>query len=63
MIFSPQNAKSRVFVVDFLTFISMINSTSERLKAINFFTCRYEQLEFRAKFDLSTNKFYNLGGL
>ena len=28
-------------IVDILTFISMINTTSERLKAINFFSCRY----------------------
>ena len=35
-----------------LTFISMINATYERLKARNFFICRYfsfyEQLKFRA---------------
>ena len=40
-------------IVGILTFISMINTTSERLRAINFFICRYfslyEQLEFRAK--------------
>ena len=39
-------------VVDILTFISMINTTSERLKARNFFICRYfsfyEQLKFCA---------------
>ena len=28
-------------IVDILTFISMINITSERLKASNFFICRY----------------------
>ena len=37
---------------DILTLISMINTTSERLKARNFFICRYfsvyEQLKFRA---------------
>ena len=37
-------------IVGILTFISMINTTSERLKAINFFTFRYfsfyEQLKF-----------------
>ena len=36
-----------------LTFISMINTTSERLKAINFFICQYfsfyKQLKFRAQ--------------
>ena len=40
-------------IVGILTFISMINTTSERLKAINFFICRYfsvyEQLKFRAQ--------------
>ena len=43
-----------------LTFISMINTPSERLKARNFFICRYfrfyEQLKFRAQF-------YNLGAI
>ena len=40
-------------VVGILTFISMINTTYERLKARTFFNCRYfsfyEQLEFRAQ--------------
>ena len=40
-------------IVGILTFISMINTTSERLKARNFFICRYfsvyEQLKFRAQ--------------
>ena len=40
-------------IVGILTFISMINATSERLKARNFFICRYfsfyEQLKFRAQ--------------
>ena len=40
-------------IVGILTFISMINTTSERFKAGNFFICRYfrfyEQLKFRAK--------------
>ena len=39
-------------VIGILTFTSMINTTSERLKARNFFICRYfgfyEQLKFRA---------------
>ena len=38
-------------IVGIYTFISMINTTSERLKAINFFICPYssfnEQLKFR----------------
>ena len=40
-------------IVDILTFISMINTTSERLKTINFFICQYfsfyEQLKFGAQ--------------
>ena len=40
-------------IVGILTFISMISTTSERLKARNFFICRYfsfyEQLKFRAQ--------------
>ena len=40
-------------IVDILTFISMINTISEKLKARNFFICRYfsfyEQLKFRAQ--------------
>ena len=40
-------------IVGISTFISMINTTSERLKARNFFICRYfslyEQLKFRAQ--------------
>ena len=39
-------------IVGILTFISMINTTSERLNARNFFICQYfsfyEQLKFRA---------------
>ena len=42
-----------IIIVGILTFISMINTTSERLKARNFFICRYfnfyEQLKFRAQ--------------
>ena len=42
-----------------------INTTSERLKAINFFICRYfsfyEQLKFRAQLSWEWKKFYNLG--
>ena len=51
-------------IVGILTFISMINATSERLKARNFFICWYfsvyEQLEFRAQFSWAWKKFYNL---
>ena len=40
-------------IVGISTFISMINTTSERLKEINFFICWYfsfyEQLKFRAQ--------------
>ena len=40
-------------IVGILTFISVINTTSERLKARNFFICRhfsfYKQLKFRAQ--------------
>ena len=40
-------------IVGILTFISMINATSERLKAINVFIFQYlslyEQLKFRAQ--------------
>ena len=40
-------------IVGILTFISMINATSKRLKATNLFICRYcsfyEQLKFRAQ--------------
>ena len=40
-------------IVGILTFLSMINTTFARHKAINFFICRYfsfyEQLKFRAQ--------------
>ena len=40
-------------IVGILTFISMINTTSERLKARHFFICQYfsfyEQLKFRTQ--------------
>ena len=40
-------------IVGILAFISMINTTYERLKAINFYVCWffsfYEQLKFRAQ--------------
>ena len=51
-------------IVGILTIISTINTTPARLKAINFFICRYfsfyEQLKFRAQFSWAWKKFYNL---
>ena len=62
-IYPAQNVKIQT-IVCILTFISMINTTSERLKAINFFICRYfsfyEQLKFRAQLSWAWKKFYNL---
>ena len=53
-------------IVGVLTFLSMINTTSERLKARNVFICRYfsfyEQLKFHAQLSWAWKKFYNLGG-
>ena len=37
-------------IVGILTFISMINATSERYKARNFFICRYFSLNEQLKF-------------
>ena len=52
-------------IVDILTFISTINTTSERLKAGNFFIYQYfsfnEQLKLRAQLSWAWKKFYNLG--
>ena len=52
-------------IVGILTFISMMNATSERLKARNFFICLYfsvyEQLKVRAQLRSMKKKFYNLG--
>ena len=53
-------------MVGILTVISMINTTSERLKARNFFICQYftfyEQLKFRAQLSCrARKKFYDLG--
>ena len=49
------------------TLISMINTTSERLKARNFFICRYfgvnEQVKFRAQLSWSWKKLHNLQSL
>ena len=54
-------------IVGILTFISLMNATSERLKARNFFIYRYfsfyEQLKFRAQLSWAWKKFYNLGAL
>ena len=51
-------------IVGFLTCISMINTTSERLIARNFFICRYfgfyEQLRFHIQLSWAWKKFYNL---
>ena len=48
-------------IVGILTFISMINTKSERLKARNFFVCRYfsfyEHLKFRAQLSGAPKKF------
>ena len=52
-------------IVGILTFISMVNTTYERLKAINFFVCWYfsfyEQLKFRAQLSWAWKKFNSLG--
>ena len=51
-------------IVGILTFISMINTTSERLEARHFFICQYfifyEQLKFRAQLSWAWKKFYKL---
>ena len=51
-------------IVGILKCISMINTTSERLKAINFFIWRnfslYEQLNFHAQLSWAWKKFHNL---
>ena len=51
-------------IVSFLTFISRIKATTERLKARNFLTFQYvsyyEQLQFRAQLSWAWKKFYNL---
>ena len=52
-------------IVGILTFMSRLNSTSERLKARNFFICRYfsfyEQLKVSAQLSWAWQKFYNPG--
>ena len=52
-------------IVGILIFIIVINTTSERLKARNFFICRYfrfyEQLKFRARLSWAWTKFYSFG--
>ena len=54
-------------IAGILTFISMINTTSERLKAKNFFICRYfsfyEQFKYCAQLSWAWKKFYNLEAL
>ena len=51
-------------VVSILILISMINTTSERLKARNFFICRYfsfyEQLKFCAQLKQGTSLFVGI---
>ena len=51
-------------IVGILTFISVINATSERLKARHFLFVGilvfYEQLKFRAQLSWAWQKFYNL---
>ena len=51
-------------IVGILTFISMINTTSESLKAIKIFIFQhfsfYEQLKFHDQISLAWKKFYNL---
>ena len=60
------NVKMPTIVV-ILTLISMINTSSERLKARNFLSCRYfsfyinEQLKFVLSSVEHRKKFYNLG--
>ena len=57
------NVKMRT-IVGILTFISMINTTSDRLKARHFFICWYfsfyEQLKFHAQLSWAWKKLYNL---
>ena len=52
-------------IVGILTFISMINTTSERLKARNFLICVYfsfyEQLKFHAQLSLAWKSFITSG--
>ena len=52
-------------IVGILTFISMIDTTSERLKARNFFICQYfnfyEQLKFRAQLSEHETSFITSG--
>ena len=45
-------------IVGILTFISMINTTSKRLKARNFFICRYFSVYIRNEFN-----FWNVHGI
>ena len=52
-------------IVSILTFICMINTIFERLKAKHFFIRQhfsfYEQLKFQAQFSWAWKKFYNVG--
>ena len=62
----PTHKSYNATIVVILTFISMINTTSERLKARKFFTFPYfsfyEQLKFRTQLSWVWKKFYNQGG-
>ena len=53
-------------IVGILTFISMINTTPEGLKARNFFICRYfsfyEQLKFHTQLSLTKKKVFITSG-
>ena len=55
----------QLVIVGILKFISLINTTFERLQARNFFICRYfsvyDRLKFRAQLSWAWKKFYNLG--
>ena len=53
MLNSAEHEIYPVYVVGILTFIGMVNTTSERLQALTFFICRYfsfyQQLKFCAQ--------------
>ena len=48
-------------IVGILTFISMINTTSERLKARNFFICKYMYFSVYEKLKFCEKSFITLG--
>ena len=61
----PLEQWDKITIVGILTFISRINTTSERLEARNFFICRCfsfsEQFKFLAQLSWAWKNFYNLG--